>query len=133
MSGAAISNFYQRSWPRVNVQQRVSYFYTRKWKGRARSSTRLRESISTKSPGSIGGKKRTRAWCRFSVSQQDLFVEFSIVFNFIATIFIVCLQYFLRLSRAVLRLFLFSRKESMKSKVKLNLIFDDRCATSATL
>lgn len=35
MSGAAISNFYQRSWPRVNVQQRVSYFYTRKWKGHA--------------------------------------------------------------------------------------------------
>lgn len=52
--------------------------------GRARSSTRLRESISTKWPGWIGGKKRTRASCRicrFSVSLQDLFVEFSIVFR----------------------------------------------------
>lgn len=125
MSGAAISNFYQRSWPRVNVQQRVSYFYTRKWKGRARSSTRLRESISTKSPGSIGGKKRTRAWFRFSVSQQDLFVEFSIVFNFIATIFIVslfaCNISFVCLARFFETIFIFKkRKYEVKSKIEFN-------------
>lgn len=125
MSGAAISNFYQRSWPRVNVQQRVSYFYTRKWKGRARSSTRLRESISTKSPGSIGGKKRTRAWFRFSVSQQDLFVEFSIVFNFIATIFIVslfaCNISFVCLARFFETIFTFKkRKYEVKSKIEFN-------------